>query len=156
MLVKHDRDPLGKGRPIVRQRFNVASGARVLYLGDEIDTCLHETQAFAMESTIAIVPVIVKLHAVLDLRDPHVRKGFGMTLADIRLNFRTVPMGSPPTDTQELGEALAFSRNVDGLLYESVARRGSACLAVFETCLAALGSSLEVQDPANALFDRLP
>lgn len=38
-LLVHARDPLGKARPIIRQRFNVAGGARVLYLGDDPITC---------------------------------------------------------------------------------------------------------------------
>ena len=45
---------------------------------------------------------------------------------------------------------------IDGLLFESPAVTGKADLAVIETALPVLGSSLTVADPQNNLHDRLP
>jgi hypothetical protein len=59
------------------------------------------------------------------------------------------------TDMQRLGEALAASRRVDGLKYESVARPGNPCLAIFEANAVALGSSVAVNDRPNGLADHL-
>jgi len=66
MRLRHHGDPLGKMRPIGRQRFNVGGGARVLYLGDDQVTCLHEVQAFGFPATsVAIVPVHLQLRVSL-------------------------------------------------------------------------------------------
>jgi len=46
MPLRYAGDPLGKRRPIVAQRFNLAGGARVLYLAEDQVTSLHEIQAF--------------------------------------------------------------------------------------------------------------
>lgn len=156
MALRHHGDPLGKKRPINRQRFNVQSGARVLYVGNDQITCLYEVQAFGFPVTsIAIVPLQLQLSAVLDLRDAAVQKKLGLSFADIAVNFRSLPRGSAPTDMQNLGEALAASGRVDGILYASLARPGNACLAVLEASVAALGSVVEVNDPPNGLVDRL-
>jgi RES domain-containing protein len=157
MGLRHHADPLGRGRPIARQRFNVENGARILYVGDDPITCLHEVQAFGFPVTsIAIVPVQLELNAVLDLRDAALRHELAITEEDVAFNFRAEPRGSPPTDMERLGEALAASRRADGLLYESLARPGSACLAILEAGVAALGSTVAVRDPQNALAARLP
>jgi len=154
MRLVHHPDPLGRKRPIKAQRFNTKDGARVLYLGDDQTTCLHEVQAFGMPaSSVAIVPVQLQLNAVLDLHA--VRSRLLVKTTDIELNFRR-GSAAPPTDMQVLGEELSGSRVVDGLLYPSVARPGSTCLALFEAGVIALGSAVEVNDPANGLNDRLP
>jgi hypothetical protein len=157
MGLRHGGDPLGRRRPIVNQRFNVAGGARVLYLGDDQVTCLHEVQAFGFPpAAVAIVPVQLQLRAVLDLRDTALVEALAITQADIAFNFRGLRAGSPPSDMQRLGEALAASGKVDGLLYESIARPGgSLCLAVFEAGVQALGSAVAVYDHVNHLVDRL-
>ena len=46
MPLRFAQDPLGKRRPIVAQRFNLAGGPRVLYLGEDQIACLHEIQVF--------------------------------------------------------------------------------------------------------------
>src|SRR5690242_10410605 len=66
-------DPLGKDRgraaPLAAGRFNTAGGARVLYLADAHQTCAAELQAVGGASfTITIIPIHVRLQAVLDLR----------------------------------------------------------------------------------------
>lgn len=151
--LRYHANPLGRGRPIRRQRFNNANGARVLYVGDDQITCLHEVQAFGFPvSSLAIVPIELQLNAVLDLRDAAVQGALGITRADITMNFRPVPH---PTDMQVLGEELAASGIVDGLLYESVAVAGRTCVALFETNVGPLGSVVRVNDPANNLNDQL-
>jgi len=149
-------DPLGKQRPIVAQRFNVAGGARVLYLADDQVTALHEAQAFGFPaSSIAIIPVQFDLRAIVDLRDPAVHKLLRTDAAELSFNFRSSPAGNP-APTQLLGERVAASFGIDGLLYESPARPGHINLAVIEAALNSLGSSLVVNDPNNKLSDSLP
>jgi RES domain-containing protein len=152
-------DPLGKNRPINAQRFNCASCARVLYLGDEHATCMDEVQAFGFPaSSVSIVPVEFVLNSVLDLTDQSVQQALQTDQAELGINFRSLPRGAPPAPSQELGEACAAltGARIDGLLYESVARPGHLAIAVIEAALAALGSSLKVNDPSNNLFDSLP
>jgi hypothetical protein len=155
MPLRYARDPLGKGRPIVAQRFNLSAGARVLYLGEDQLTCLHEIQAFGWPpSATAIVPVELDLKAVVDLRDPKVMTLLQTNAAEIAMNFRSITAG--PALTQMLGERCAASGRIDGLLFDSLALSGKVDLAVLEAALIVLGSSLAVNDPANSLIDSLP
>jgi RES domain-containing protein len=150
-------DPLGRHRPIVAQRFNLAGGARVLYLADDQVTALHEAQAFGFPaSSIAIIPVQFDLRAVVELRDSAVHKLLQTDSVELSINFRSVPAGAPRAATQILGERAAASLRIDGLLYESPARPGHFDLAVIEAALRPLGSSLVVNDPNNKLSDALP
>jgi RES domain-containing protein len=152
--LRFHHDPLGRARPIHAQRFNAERGARVLYVGDNPNTCLYEVQAFGFPATsVVIVPIELALQAVIDLRDPAERLRLGILATDIQINFRSSP--GRRTDMQELGEVLASSGRVDGLLYESVAKPGATCLAIFEAGVAALGSKVEVNDPQNGLAERL-
>jgi hypothetical protein len=135
----------------------VDSGARVLYMGEDQLTCLAETQAFGWpRSAIALLPIELDLKAVVDLRVAAVQGALQLTQAELEFNFRSLPIGSPPASTQILGEAIALSGRVDGLLWESIANRGHRNLAVFEANLAGLGSSIRINDPKAKLFDRLP
>lgn len=153
MPLRYARDPLGKRRPIVAQRFNLAGGARVLYLAEDQVTCLHEIQAFGWPpSATVIVPVQFDLKAVVDLRDPKVQAVLHTNSAELALNFRS----SAPAATQVLGERCAASGRIDGLLFDSPAMPGKANLAVFEASLTKLGSFLAVNDPNNNLVDSLP
>jgi hypothetical protein len=150
-------DPLGKQRPIHAQRFNVAGGSRVLYLGDDQITCLHEARALGFPaSAVTIVPVQFDLAAVVDLRDPAVQTILQTNAAEISFNFRSLSAGASPAFTQLLGEQVAASGRIDGLLYKSPARKGHLDLAVIENALTSLGSSLVVNDLANKLTDHLP
>lgn len=150
-------DPLGKTRPILAQRFNVAGGARVLYLADDQITCLHEAQAFGFPATaVAIIPVQYNLHSVVDLRDANVQKMLATDQTELSFNFRSLSAGAGPSPTQSLGEQSAAIGRIDGLLYESPARPGSTNLAIIESALSRLRSSLVVNDPNNKLSDRLP
>jgi RES domain-containing protein len=153
MPLRHARDPLGKRRPIAAQRFNLAGGARVLYLAEDQVTCLHEIQAFGWPpSATVIVPVQFDLKAVVDLRDPRVQAALHTNSRELALNFRS----SAPATTQELGEHCAASGRIDGLLFDSPAMPGKKNLAVFEASLTKLGSFLAVNDPNNNLVDSLP
>jgi RES domain-containing protein len=156
-LLKHANDPLGKQRPIRANRFNVANGARVLYLAETIHTALNEVQAFGFPArAVAIVGVQFDLQAVVDLRDANTLTTLQLTINDLSVNFRTVPPGAAPAPTQELGERAAASGAVDGFIFESVARPGTINLAVLEANLGSLNSSLTVDDPTNNLHDTLP
>lgn len=156
-LLKHAHDPLGKHRPIGANRFNIANGARVLYLAETIHTALDEVQAFGFPArSVTIVPVQFDLQAVVDLRDVNTLTTLQLTTNDLSVNFRTVSPGSAPARTQELGECAAASGCVDGFIFESLARPGTINLAVFEANLRSLNSSLTVNDPANNLHDTLP
>jgi RES domain-containing protein len=155
MPLRHAGDPLGKRRPIVAQRFNLAGGARVLYLAEDQVTSLHEIQAFGWPPTAtAVVPVQFDLKAVIDLRDPNVQTTLQTSSAEIALNFRSLAAG--PAPTQVLGERCCISGQIDGLLFESPAMPRKANLAVFEAALILLRSSIAVNDPNNNLFDSLP
>lgn len=135
----------------------MAGGARVLYLGDDPITCLYEAQALGFPaSSTTIVPVQYVLNAVVDLTDPAVLRALRITRSVLQFNFRSLPLLSPPTDSQILGEACAASGRIDGMFYESPARPGALDLAVIEGALLGPGSSLVVNDPANALHDNLP
>jgi hypothetical protein len=155
--LKHVGDPFGRNRPIADQRFNVARGARVLYLGDSQLTCLYEVQAFGFPArTVAILPVRLQLNAVVDLRDPATCRALGLTQTELTFNFRALPPGAPPAPTQLLGERCAASGRIDGLAFTSLAYKTGADVAVFEAGLPALGSFLEVDDPATGARLRLP
>ena len=157
MVLKHARDPLGKQRPVNANRFNVANGARVLYLAQTIDTALHEVEAFGFPArAVAIVPVQVDLHAVIDLRDANTLATLQLTTHELSVNFRTAQLGGLPALTQRLGECASASGCVDGFLFESLAHPGNVNLAVFEANLARLGSSLTVNDSANNVYEALP
>jgi RES domain-containing protein len=151
---KHASDPLGRKRPIRPGRFNVAKGARVLYLGDDAVTCLHEAQLLGLPpQAVIVVPVQCQLAAVVDLRLPKVQKLLQTTAAEINANFRTFLR--QPAPSQALGEACATIRRIDGLLYASSARPGHHNLAVLEHALTPLRSRLIVSDPSG-LSDTLP
>jgi RES domain-containing protein len=155
MPLRFAQDPLGKRRPVVTQRFNLAGGARVLYLGEDQIACLHEIQAFGWPpSATVIVPVQIDLKAVVDLRDPIVQKTLRTNSKELAINFRAITSG--PTPTQRLGESCAASLRIDGILFDSPALPGKTNLAVIEAALTPLGSSLAVEDPANSLRDSLP
>jgi RES domain-containing protein len=157
MLLKFARDPLGKHRPIRRNRFNIDNGARVLYLAANVPTALQEVQAIGFPPhAVAIVPVEVDLQAVVDLRTPVIQNALQLTAHDLTMNFRAISTGGPLAATQELGERAAASGCIDGFLYESLAMPGSVNLAVFEDNLVPLKSSLTVNDPANTLHETLP
>ena len=111
---------------------------------------------WASQLAPTIVPVQFDLRSMVDLRDPIVQKILQTNPIEISFNFRSLPAGSPPAVTQVLGEGIAASGRIDGLLYESPARQSHLDLAVFEDALPPLGSSLEVNDPSNKLFDHLP
>ena len=154
MLLRFASDPLGRGRPITAQRFNLAGGARVLYLAEDHVTCLREIQAFGRPySSTTIIPIEADMKAVVDLRDRHVQTLLQTNSAEIAFNFRSI---TRPAATQILGESCAASGRVDGLLYVSPAMPGKTDLAVIEPTLSILGSSLVVNDAANNLHDRLP
>jgi RES domain-containing protein len=150
-------DPLGKNRKITRQHFNIHAGARALYFSHEQATCLSEVQATGLPAlAVAIIPVEVQLNACIDLRDPATLVNLQLTQVELAFNFRSLPVGSPPTDMQVLGEHAAASGCVDGLLFESLALAGQTNLVVFEANLAGLNSKLTVNDPISKLFDQLP
>jgi len=155
--LRYAGDPFGRSRPIIEQRFNVAKGARVLYLGDSQLTCLYEVQAFGFPAkSVAIIPVQVHLDAVIDLRDTATCKALGLTQTELAFNFRSLPPGSPPAATQLLGERCAASGRIDALVFSSMAYKTGTNLAVFEAGLQTLGSYLEIDDPANGISSRLP
>ena len=109
MLLRYASDPLGKRRPINAQRFNIAGGARVLYLAEDHFTCLQEIQAFSWPATsTAIVPVQFDLKAIVDLRDPAVQSLLQSNPSELVLNFRSVIPGPAPTQT--LGRTLRVVR----------------------------------------------
>ena len=151
-------DPLGKNRGrssrLPANRFNLAGGARVLYLADTHQTCAAEAQAVGGASfAIATIPVHVTLQAVLDLQDPATLAALALTPPQIAINFR---LNTQPTPTQALGEACAKYGTIDGILYKSLTPTGGICLAVIEKNLRAGASSLIVSDPRSKLSDQLP
>ena len=133
MLLKHGRDPLGKQRPIRRNRFNFENGSRVLYLAQTLQTALVEVQAFGFPPrAVTIVPVQVDLQAVIDLRDHNTQAILQLSPVDLTRNFQTAAIATTPP-TQDLGECAATSGIVDGIIYESLAVPGAINLAVVET-----------------------
>jgi RES domain-containing protein len=98
------------GGQFVAQRFNLAGGARVLYLAEDQVTCLHEIQAFGWPpAATVIVPVQFDFKAVVDLRDPKVQALLHTSSGELAMNFRS----SAPAATQELGERCAASGRID-------------------------------------------
>ena len=156
MLLKYGRDPLGKQRPIRRNRFNANKGSRILYLAQTLQTALAEVQAFGFPPhAVAIVPVQVDLQAVIDLHNVNTQATLQLSPVDLAINFRTARIGTT-TPTQDLGECAAISGIVDGIIYESIAVPGAINLAVIEVNLSRLVSSVSVNDSANNLHDALP
>ena len=157
MAPKYSSDSLGKRRPIQPKRFNVKNGSRVLYLANNHVTCLAEVQAFGFpSSSVTIVPVQFNLQAVLDLTDPQILATLQLTTNELAFNFRVLGSTSPPAPTQELGECATASGRIDGILFRSLGHPTGINLAVIETNLRRLGSSLSVSDQKNNLFDTLP
>lgn len=160
-VTQHVVDPLGKHRPIGRNRFDVAHGARVLYCAEDPATCLYELQAFAWPpQAISIVPVEAQRQSVLDLTDANVLAALELTPAEVAFNFRAMPQLAPPTATQRLGEALAHRRTVDGVVWHSLAVPAGSplrpSLGIIEAGVAALGSSVGADDPLNHVTHSLP
>src|SRR5262249_41629445 len=151
MKLSYARDPLGKRRPIRAQRFNLASGARMLYLADDPSTCVEEAKVVFgyPASAMAILPVHFDLKAVVNLTLPPVQELLETNLAELTFNFRSTP--ERPTATQLLGEAVAAAGCLDGLFYPSPARPGHIDLVVVEKALANLGSRLTVEDPPTGI-----
>ncbi len=153
-------DPLAKKLKkahIAWSRFNVKKGARVLYLGDDYLTCAAETRVSSVPTWIvAFAPVLYDLQAVLDLTDAAVQGALHTFPAEIAANFRSVPLASRPTPTQWLGEELAASAQIDAIYFDSAARPGHHCLAVFVDTLEPLGGKLEVFDPKAGVTASLP
>jgi len=152
---RHKDDLLGRGRRITDQRFNVAGGARILYLGHDYYIALQETQALGgvVLSAWVIFPVWVHLNAVVHLRDPKVQRLLQTDIVELTANFRALPS---PTPTQQLGEACRRHGRIDGLLFPSAINRKWTNLAVIEQGLYNLTSSIGVDDPDNGLSDKLP
>ena len=151
VLLRYAGDPLGTKRPINANRFNLPSGARVLYLGDSQMTCLVEAQAVgAPHLGVAIHPVEARLQAVVDLRDHTTQTMLQTTTAELQLNFRLRPN---PAATQELGEACAKCGVIDGLLFASAAHQGGLNLAVIEANLAV--GALIVRDDGGGVLQQL-
>lgn len=149
-------DPLGRKRPIAAQRFNLGGGARLLYLAEDQVTCLHEARLFGSPLiAVALIPIQVDLHAVVDLRDPAVQKILRTNATELAFNFRSLGKSAPAAATQMLGERVAASGRIDGLIYESPVHAGHTDLAVVESALGALGSAVVVDDP-EGVSDRLP
>jgi RES domain-containing protein len=155
-LLQYGMDPLGKRRPtpVSAGRFNVAGGARVLYLADSHQTCAAEVQAVGGASfALAMIPVHVQLQAVLDLREPATLAALQLTDAELTLNFR---LRSTSTPTQELGEACASLGIIDAIAYRSLALPSGTCLAVIESNLRPGVSGLTVSDARSNLSGTLP
>ncbi|HZS39999.1 MAG TPA: RES family NAD+ phosphorylase [Polyangia bacterium] len=151
-------DPLGRNRgrssPIAAGRFNLLGGTRVLYLGETHQTCAAESQAVGGASfAIAIIPVQVRLQAVIDLRDAETLDVLELEPRELALNFR---LSRQPTPTQLLGEACAECGAIDGIFYASLTPAGGLCLAVLESNLRAGVTSLVVSDLRTKLADQLP
>ena len=157
MPLRFATDPLGVKRPIFAQRFNVAGGARILYLAEDQLTCLHEAQLFGSPIVpVALVPIALDLHAIVDLRTREVQKILRTTRTELLFDFRSLATKFQPAPTQVLGEAVAASARIDGLLYESPALAGDADLAIIEKTLLSLGYSVVVTDSSSGLSARLP
>jgi len=147
-------DPFGKKQPPYPQRFNLS--ARVLYLAEDQVTCLHETQLLGSPSVpVALIPVQLDLRSVVDLRSFAVQKILRTNDAELMFNFRSLPVKEPPAATQVLGDRIAAGGRIDGLIYESAAHLGRKNLAIIESALSALGSSVVVSDP-DGTSERLP
>jgi RES domain-containing protein len=157
MPLRFASDLLGKKRPIYAQRFNLANGARMLYLAEDQVTCLHEAHLFGSPLIpVALIPVQFDLHSVIDLRAPAVQKILRTSDAELLFNFRSLSATAGPAPTQVFGERVAASGGIDGLLYASAAHAGHTDLAIIEAALSGLGSSLLVSDPGGGLSERLP
>lgn len=157
MPLQFASDPLGMKRPIFAQRFNVAGGARLLYLAEDQLTCLHEAQLFGSPMVpVALIPVALDLRATVDLRTREVQRILRTNTAELLFNFRSLAPKFQPAPTQVLGEAIAACARIDSFLYESPALAGHADLAIIENALRGLGSSVVVRDPSSGLSARLP
>lgn len=157
-LAQHWQDPLAKKRTVwPRARYNVAGGAEVLYVGDDYLTAAAETAVTAVPTWIvAFARVECSLNAVLDLTSSSVQTALHTNKAELSKNFRASPHGSPPTETQQLGEAAAASGMFDAIYYNSVARSGSHCLALLRSSFIGLSSTLTVVDWRQKVFETFP
>ncbi len=112
----------------------------MLYLAEDQVTCLHEAQLFGSPIvSVALISVQFDLRAVVDLRAPAVQKILRTNNAELMFNFRSLPAKLGPAATQMLGEWIAASGRIDGLLYKSPAHAGHADLAIIEGALRGSG-----------------
>ena len=90
----------------------------------------------------------------MDLRDPAVQRILHTDNAELSFNFRALGLKAGAAATQMLGERVAASGGIDGLIYESPANTGHKNLAIIERALGLLGSFLVVNDAGGALERR--
>ena len=149
-------DPLGRGRPIADMRFNVAHGARILYVGENPVVCMQEAQASGFPATSMVcVPVEVRLDAILDLRHAATRTALDLKMTDIQLNFRGLNKAGMIADTQTLGERCAALKVIDGIYYPSVPQKGGSCIAVLESNLTSGKTHVIVKEQLDPNGDRM-
>jgi RES domain-containing protein len=132
--VGRKRDPLSTdGSRLYGGRFNLP-GVPALYLAGapavavaerlQLGEALLEFQRF---NPCLLVSVDVELQEVLDLTDRANRRKVGVTLVDLRADWRGA---IEPTRTQELGQC-AREEGLEGVLYPSVLEPETVCLVVF-------------------------
>ena len=126
---------------------------RTLYIATEVETAHREgnqafygllkvmgpssTELFPSEESV-LLGLRVSLMRLLDLRVPAIQTRLETSQEELAGPWKTVSDAS----TQRLGDAIAESKEFDGLIYTSVRHTGGTCLALFPDLLRS-GSRIE-------------
>ncbi|MCL6567548.1 MAG: RES family NAD+ phosphorylase [Meiothermus silvanus] len=141
-------------------RYNKRGRFAALYLADSPATALAEVQMlkFSDNRLIGIkgppkvlVSVDYTLQAVLNLGDPGVQAALGTNLEELRAEWVLKQQQRQRIPTQDLGEAVYESGNIEALWVPSARLWGAANLVVFPDRLR-VGSSLSLYDPEGLLY----
>jgi RES domain-containing protein len=141
-------------------RYNKRGRFAALYLADSPATALAEVQMlkFSDNRLIGIkgppkvlVSVDYTLQAVLNLGDPDVQAALGTNLEELRAEWVLKQQQRQRIPTQDLGEAVYESGNIEALWVPSARLWGAFNLVVFPDRLR-VGSSLSLYDPEGLLY----
>jgi len=141
-------------------RYNKRGRFAALYLADSPATALAEVQMlkFSDNRLIGIkgppkvlVSVDYTLQAVLNLGDPGVQAALGTNLEELRAEWVLKQQQRQRIPTQDLGEAVYESGNIEALWVPSARLWGAFNLVVFPDRLR-VGSSLRLYDPEGLLY----
>jgi RES domain-containing protein len=146
-------------------RYTPKGGPAGLYLADHPRTAFAEIRhlGFPLElhEPVTLVYVRVRVSALLDLRQPAIRRRLRVRRGDLTGEWADEQVaylaggGAPMPLTQAIGAAAHLAGDIRGILYPSARLRGTTCLVVFPDRLRH-GDVVESHDSAGRLRQRLP
>jgi len=146
-------------------RYTPKGGPAGLYLADHPRTAFAEIRHLQfppdLREPVTLVYVRVRVSALLDLRQPPVRRRLRVKRDDLTGDWADEQVaylaggGTPMPLTQAIGAATHLARDIRGILYPSARLRGATCLVLFPDRLRR-GDIVESHDSTGRLRQRLP